>query len=153
MAMERAVSESKPIPGDVLHVIGHGPAILLEAVMSGSDIVAYKVRYPDGTQDSVAPEKALICEKRKDDGRSASRQSAGSWSAPEPGDRNEPLMERGVSSSSQPRLTASPGRGPRQLEYLGRALMMKGAISQLLLRPSHWLQPWLVVECCRFLLQ
>lgn len=124
MAMERAVSESKPMPGDVLHVIGHGPAILLEAVMSGSDIVAYKVRYPDGTQDSVAPEKALVCEKRKDDGRSASRQSAGSWSAPEPGDRNdrnEPLMERGVSSSSQPRLTASPGRGPRQLEYLGRA--------------------------------
>lgn len=109
------------MPGDVLHVIGHGPAILVEAVMSGSDIVAYKVRYPDGTQDSVAPEKALICEKRKEEVRSASRQSAGSWTQPEnQGDRNEPLMDRGVSSSSQPRM-ASPGRGPRQLEYLGRA--------------------------------
>ena len=58
------------------------------------------------------------------------------------GDRNEPLMERGVSSSSGPRphrwrkvpsmfgpwfckiraaRISSPGRGPRQLEYLGRA--------------------------------
>lgn len=30
------------------------------------------------------------------------------------------LLIRGVSSSSQPRM-ANPGRGPRQLEYLGRA--------------------------------
>ena len=66
---------------DVLHVIGHGPAILVEAgddlpsagrlyhhsvqaVMSGSDIVAYKVRYPDGTQDPVRGVKicCIICE-------------------------------------------------------------------------------------------
>lgn len=93
--------------------------------MSGSDVIAYKVRYPDGTQDSVAPEKTLVCEKRKEEVRSASRQSAGSLSGdiqgPAHGDlRNEPLMDRGVSSSSQPG-RQSPPRGPRQLEYLGRA--------------------------------
>ena len=38
LAMERAATESKkPMPGDVLHVIGHGPAILLEAVRTVDD--------------------------------------------------------------------------------------------------------------------
>ncbi|CAJ1390687.1 unnamed protein product [Effrenium voratum] len=124
--LERSVTpQRKPLPGDQLHVIGHGPAVLLEAVLSGSDIAAYKVRYPDGTQDSVAPDQALICEKKD---RSASRMSQGSGcdsqglgqDRSERNDRAEPLMQRGVSGSSQPPLSASP-RGPRQLEYLGRA--------------------------------
>lgn len=100
--------------------------------MSGSDIVAYKVRYPDGTQDSVIPEKALLCERRKEDpvGRSSSRTSHGRPSrdgcesqglASQPSLDNQPLAEReGSSNLPARRLLASP-RGPRQLEYLGRA--------------------------------
>ncbi|CAE7042164.1 BXL6 [Symbiodinium sp. CCMP2592] len=134
MAAETSGPESqpKPVAGDVMHVIGNGPAVLLEVVMSGSDIVAYKVRYPDGTQDSVIPEKALLCERRKEDpvGRSSSRTSQGRPSrdgcesqglASQPSLENQPLAEReGSSNLPMRRLLASP-RGPRQLEYLGRA--------------------------------
>mmetsp|Transcript_28257 Transcript_28257/g.51004 ORF Transcript_28257/g.51004 Transcript_28257/m.51004 type:complete len:697 (-) Transcript_28257:180-2270(-) len=108
-----------PDTGDQVHVIGHGPAVFLEAVAAG-DAIVYKVRYTDGTQDSVSPKEVLASEVRP--------RADSSTSSPPPTNRgfastasaSIAMNNSPGSSMASHNLLASP-RGPRQLEYLGRA--------------------------------
>lgn len=89
-----------------MHVRGHGPAVFLEEVSSGSaGEVVYKVRFQDGSQATFSPEFVEVSLERFQ--RSRSKSGGNAASAP-------------VVSRSPPLGMVSSPTAPRQLEYLGR---------------------------------
>eukprot|EP00931_Biecheleriopsis_adriatica_P010222 TRINITY_DN11130_c1_g1_i1.p1 TRINITY_DN11130_c1_g1~~TRINITY_DN11130_c1_g1_i1.p1 ORF type:complete len:672 (-),score=110.82 TRINITY_DN11130_c1_g1_i1:40-2055(-) len=111
----------QPQVGDTVHVIGNGPATFLEGDLSGSKAV-YKVRYPDGTKDTVSAQDVLVSERKYSKGASGREQ------LPRPLNCTPCLTQTARDSNAEGSrrfppdnaLLGSP-RGPRQLEYLGRA--------------------------------
>ncbi|CAE8680171.1 unnamed protein product [Polarella glacialis] len=119
--LQSTTSESglpaEPVPGDTVHVIGHGPAAFVEAVAPADGGLRYKVSYPDGTQDFVASKDVLVSEDSKGQRHFRSRFDSGPVVNEGP---SAALATAGSTTPALPFTMMSP-RGPRQLEYLGRS--------------------------------